>query len=131
MPRLNPARVLRSPMLRGQKIDVIRVVQTMVDGRAVNTEQPVVTVAAVVTQGSGDQLMRLAEGSRVQGTITVVTQFHLQDGQDGLAADVIRYPAGPTGRRYIVSLTSDYRDWGEGFVQAICTSEPLTPPSDA
>ena len=125
MPLSRVARVLDRPHFQ-TTFDLIRTVQTVVNGRAVNTPADPVTVSGVVTQGSGDQLVRDAQGERIQGNITIVSRTALVDGQGTNTADRVRWPSG-SGRYYTVTLTSDYSQYGAGFYEAICTAEAVAP----
>lgn len=76
----------------------------------------------VVTNNSGDLLLRLAEGSRISGSITVHSQFLLQGGSDGLDADVVTW----NGRQYTVTSVNDWSRFGKGFTAANCELIPLS-----
>ncbi len=121
MARLDVTRVIRSPMLSSQ-FQVVRTKQRMVDGRAANEIDRSLRGLGVVTQAGGDVLKRLPEGARVEGSISIVTQFPLVDSDGSRVADRIIY----RGRSYVVTLLSDYGGYGPGFVEATCTLEPLT-----
>lgn len=90
------------------------------DGMGVNTPT-LIPFAAVVTNDSGDILERIAVGERIKGSITLHTKFTLQDGADGLTADVVRWRS----RRFTVSNVGDYSHFGRGFVAANCDLIPL------
>lgn len=91
------------------------------DGRASNAEAQM-RFAGVVTSDKGDLLQRLAEGSRIVGSITIHTKFRLMDGSAGRDADEVIW----AGRRYIVSSVNDYTHFGRGFVAATCDLKPLS-----
>lgn len=127
MPRMNVARILRSPKFR-TKVAVIRTTQTLEHGRSVNVASAPRTISAVVVQGNGDQLVRQAEGERIMANITVIARERLDDGNQGRTADIVEWPLG-SGNRYTVTLSSDYSEMSVGFWQAICTLNPMVPVS--
>lgn len=114
MPTLDVSSVLTDPLFADRSLKCIRQKQTIGDdGLAVNTTQTIAFIG-VVTAASGTVLEREAEGSRVSGSISVITRHLLVDGKNGLAADEVQY----NGRRYVVSDVQDYSRYGAGFVQA-------------
>ena len=76
----------------------------------------------VVTNNTGDLLLRLAEGSRISGSITVHSQFNLIAGADGLDADIVTW----NGRNYTVTNVGDWSRFGIGFTAANCELIPLS-----
>ncbi|HDV6327448.1 TPA: hypothetical protein RJR39_003541 [Burkholderia cenocepacia] len=92
-------------------------------GRAANAVTAL-PFAAVVTSDLGDILTRLAEGSRITGSMTLHTSFRLRDGgPDGTAdADEVVW----RGVTFTVSKVNDYSHFGRGFVCATCDLKPLT-----
>lgn len=98
-----------------------RMTQTVDErGRAVNAVTTI-PFSAVVTSDQGDILQRLAEGSRIVGSILVHTTLRLRDGEDGADADEIVW----RGRTYTVAKVNDYSHFGRGFVCATCDIKPL------
>jgi len=91
------------------------------DGIAVDTVTQT-SFGGVVTSKDGDKLERNADGERVKGTITIHTRFPLDDGSAMNAADTVVW----RGRRYTVSLVSDYSHFGRGFISAECDLKPLS-----
>lgn len=89
-------------------------------GRASNTVTPI-PFSAVVTSDQGDILQRMAEGSRIFGSILVHTTLRLRDGGAGADADEIVW----RGRTYTVAKVNDYSHFGRGFVCATCDIKPL------
>jgi len=91
------------------------------DGLAVDT--PTATpFYGVVTNNTGDLLMRLAEGSRITGSITVHSQFNLIAGADGIDADIVTW----NGRQYTVTNVGDWSRFGIGFTASNCELIPLS-----
>jgi hypothetical protein len=121
MPWLDVSEVLLDPQFCDTGLTCTRNTQTVgLNGLAANT--PTVTpFYGVVTSDKGDILERMAEGSRVKGSITIHTKFALQDGRSGLDADVVTWQ----GRKYTVSNVNDYSTYGAGFVDASCDLMPL------
>jgi hypothetical protein len=95
------------------------------NGRAVNTAVAT-RFAGVVTQLSGSQLKRKAEGEYISGSILIITRFRLQDGKTGRTADTVERD----GRTYTVSDVDNYSTYGAGFVEAVCELLPLRPLKD-
>jgi galactose-6-phosphate isomerase len=122
MPLLDVTSVLTDPMFVDRSLISTRQTQVVNDnGLAVNT--PVSTpFSGVVTNNTGDTLRRRADGSRIEGSITIHTRFPLQDGNTGLDADLVQWQ----GRTYTVSNVSDWSRFGRGFVAAICDLIPLS-----
>lgn len=120
MPSLNVSRVLLSREFVDKTLVCIRNAQSVGnDGIAVNT--PTNTpFFGVVTSDRGDVLVRMAEGSKVTGTIYVHSQFPLSAGAAGQDADIIQW----NGRKYTVTDANNYSTYGAGFTCARC--EPLS-----
>ena len=119
---LDVSSVLTDPMFADTSLRCTRQRQTVGDdGIAVNTTQTLPFVG-VVTSASGTVLEREAEGSRVSGSINIVTRFHLEDGKTSLAADVVCW----CGRQYTVVDVQNYTRYGVGHVQATCELLPLS-----
>lgn len=120
MPSLNVSRVLLSREFVDRTLVCIRNAQTVGnDGIAVNT--PTQTpFNGVVTSDRGDVLVRMAEGSKVTGTIYVHSQFPLSAGVAGQDADIVQW----NGRKYTVTDVNNYSTYGAGFTCARC--EPLS-----
>lgn len=96
--------------------------QQSVDDHGIATNcETFIPLEGVIAQGRPNTLERLAEGSRIKGSITVYTRYRLTDGADGRDADEI----GWCGKRYVVSVVSDWSTFGEGFVSAECDLKPL------
>jgi galactose-6-phosphate isomerase len=91
------------------------------DGIAVDTPTSV-PFFGVVTNNTGDLLMRMAEGSRINGSITVHSQFNLVAGSDGIDADIVTW----NGRQYTVTSVGDWSRFGIGFTAANCELIPLS-----
>jgi len=95
----------------------------VVDDNGIATDTPASTpFYGVVTNNTGDLLMRLAEGSRIQGSITVHSRFLLQAGSDGMDADIVTW----NGRQYTVTNVGDWSRFGIGFTAANCELIPLS-----
>lgn len=81
----------------------------------------VLPFVGVVCNEAGDVLHRLAEGQRVEGSLSIVTKFQLLDGRAGLSADIVQWKS----NRYTVTKVLDYEHFGSGFVEAIVELIPL------
>lgn len=91
------------------------------DGVAVDT-QTSTPFFGVVTNDSGDILLRIAEGSRIKGSITIHTKFRLISGKIGYDADMVTW----NGDNYTVSNVADWSKYGAGFVAVTCDLMPLS-----
>ena len=120
MPSLNVSRVLLSREFVDRTLVCVRNAQTVGnDGIAVNT--PTNTpFNGVVTSDRGDVLVRMAEGSKVTGTIYIHSQFLLSAGAANQDADIVSW----NGRQYTVIDIAPYSRYGAGFTCARC--EPLS-----
>lgn len=120
MPFLDVSDVLADPDFADNALQVTRnalVVGT--NGRGVvtpSTQQ----FSGVVTQADGQTFERFPEASRVSGSITITTTFHLRQGGADIDADIV---TDAYGKRYTVIGKSDYSRYGAGFIIALC--EPL------
>lgn len=123
MATLDVSRVINDPRFFDRGLVCIRNTQTINEkGRAVNT--PASTpFSAIVTANDGLKLDRMEDGSIVTGAINVVTRFRLTQGIRSRDADEIVW----RGNTYTVLTVKDYRNFGRGFVKAICTLKPLKP----
>ena len=123
MPELDVNDVLTDPEF-WDRLVCIRTTQTVgINGVAQGSAQNM-NFYGVVTSDRGLMLNREAAGSRIEGSITVVTKFRLQDGSTvkGLAADIVAWD----GRQYTVVHIDPYSRYGQGFVQATCDLLPIT-----
>lgn len=122
MPWLDVSDILTDPEFVDNSLVCARNSQTVGgDGIAVNT--PVsVPFSGVVTNDTGDQLMRRADGTRIEGSITIHTKFPLIDGRMGYDADVITWQS----RQYTVVNVRDWSTYGAGFTAAQCELIPLS-----
>jgi hypothetical protein len=126
-PALDVTSVLLDPYFVTKGLTCVRNSQ-VIDDNGIATNTPTTfTFNGVVTNDTGDLLVRLAEGSRVQASITIHTRFKLQDGKSGLDADLITYK----GNNYTITNVADWSDYGRGFVCASAELIPLSGGSDA
>lgn len=122
MPLLDVSDVLLDPMFQDTSLTCTRQAQTVdANGIASNT-QTVTPFAGVVTNDAGDQLLRRPDGSRIEGSITIHTQFQLSDGRIGFDGDLVSWQ----GRQYTVVNVRDWSTYGRGFVAAQCELIPLS-----
>lgn len=119
MPTLDVTEVLSDPDFMTNALVRIRYTQTVgSDGIASNTTASD-SFSGVVTQATGNQLVRADGGSYISGTILVHSTFPLSAGAAGQDADVIAW----RGRNYTVKDVADWSDYGRGFTCATC--EPI------
>ncbi|MDE1905294.1 MAG: hypothetical protein KGH75_02430 [Rhodospirillales bacterium] len=122
MPMLDVTGVLFDPDFVDTTLTVARSAQ-MVGSNGLATNSPTTTrFVGVVVNDKGDILRRMAEGSRIVGSITIYTKFPLEDGSNGIDADVVVW----RGRRYTVSNVLDYSTYGRGVIVASCDLIPLS-----
>ena len=121
MSKIDVSDVLLDPDFMDKGLVCERIAQTIDShGRASNTTTNT-PFTGVVTSGAGDKLNRTAEGDRTSGNITIHTRFELIAGSGSTPADVIQWQ----GRRYTVTLVSDWSNWGRGFYAVSCDLIPL------
>jgi hypothetical protein len=89
-------------------------------GRGVTTETAF-SAAGVVQATSGRDLERLDEGDRGNESITVWTDAALSIGSENDLPDEILY----RGVRYLVRNVMDWKDYGQGWFQAICVAQSM------
>lgn len=121
MPLLDVSFVLDDPDF-ADVITVTRQVETVGNnGRAIVTPQTFPDVSAVVTQGSGDTLKLMPEGSSLEGVIVVHTRFTLVSETETTQPDIITY----AGSNYQVTTVNDWSRFGSGFTIGICKLKDL------
>ncbi|WYX08221.1 hypothetical protein WJ973_23650 [Achromobacter xylosoxidans] len=121
MPLLDVTEVLLDPDFLDTSLVCTRQTQTTNEyGEAVNAQEAI-PFSGVVTSDQGDILDRIAEGSRIKGSILICTKFTLIPGTAGRDADLVTWQ----GRQYTVSNVNDYTTYGPGFVEAVCDLIPL------
>jgi len=121
MPSLNVTHVLLNPRFLDTSLVCERSTQTVDDNGLATNVPNLIPFSGVLTAVRGTVLERQAEGSRVSGSIQITTKFRLEDGKNGIAADVISW----NGRRYTVTDIRDYSRYGAGFVEATCALLPV------
>jgi hypothetical protein len=122
MPLLDVTDVLLDPMFQDTSLTCTRQAQTIDANGMASNAQTVTRFAGVVTNDTGDQLIRRADGSRIEGSITIHTRFGLIDGKIGFDADLVTWQ----GRQYTVVNVRDWSTYGRGFVAAQCELIPLS-----
>lgn len=113
--------VLLDPDFQDHLVCERRPIEVGDDGRATNSTT-LHRFFGVVTSDSGDALERQATGQRVNGSITITTQFRLSNGGPDMDADIVQC----RDRRYTVTTVNDYAHFGHGFVAASCELIPLS-----
>jgi galactose-6-phosphate isomerase len=121
MPQLDPGSVvLFSPMFQ-TSFSVIRRVQG-VDNNGRMTETDTTFPALGVIHAAGENTQeRPKDYATGRKSIAVYTQFRLRPQTEGYVPDLVVY----RGDNYLVQTMEDYTDFGEGWVQAYCTSQDL------
>lgn len=124
MPELDVSDVLTDPDFLDQLV-CIRTTQGIgPNGVVFAASQQLLQFYGVVTSDRGLLLEREAAGSRIDGSIVVVTKFRLQDGSTiaSLAADIVQW----NNQQWTVVHIDPYTRYGAGFVQALCDLIPVT-----
>lgn len=126
MPQLDVSDVLLDPDFVDRSLVCVRQAQTVGDnGIAVDT-QTSMPFSGVVTNDTGNILIRQAQGEHITGSITVHTRFRLTDGSNSYSADQVVW----NGATYTVSNVADWSTYGCGFVAATCDLIPLSGGAD-
>lgn len=99
-------------------IVVERRADTITDKGRSNPVSQTFRQSAVVAPASPNDLERLPEQQHMRKTIVVITNFRLQGPSPGFQADVVNWK----GDRFVVTLVDDFSAYGQGFINAICTS---------
>jgi hypothetical protein len=97
---------------------VIRRRQSMSQNGRVVAEPLILSMIAVVTAGSANDVDRLEDSQRSKKTLSVVTNFRLRGPTEAKGTqwlpDVVPYH----GDNFIVVKVEDYTAYGSGFIQA-------------
>lgn len=123
MPFLDLSDLILDPDFAGamSQITVTRQAETVgSNGRASFTTSSF-TPLAVVAPAAGLKLDILPEAARTEGSISVITSFHLLQASASNAADQLTW----RGVVYTVAHVSDWTQYGAGFIEAICTIRDL------
>lgn len=121
-PLLDVSDVLLDPEFFDFCLVCYRNVQTVATTGIASNAVTVTRFGGVVTNNAGDLLMRLSEGARIKGSITVHTKFRLTAGADGVGADEITWQ----GDRYTVSSVGNWSTYGAGFMAVNADLIPLS-----
>lgn len=121
MPTLDVSDVISSPEFV-TSIQVRRSTQSVAStGMASETVVSTQTIAGVVYPASGSRMVRTPEGEMITGDLSVVTRFQLTEGGGTQQADVVIWK----GKEYTVMNTSDFSEFGAGFMLAICVRRSI------
>ena len=121
MPFLDVSDVLLDPDFADSCVCHRKAQSVDANGRAVNVTTDF-NFLAVITSDRGDILDRIAGAERVNGSITIHTQFLLDDGAGASrSTDEVTW----NGRDYVVSNVNDYSRFGKGFIAASADLKPL------
>ena len=102
-------------------IIVTRVTQTVNAYGVVTATSSTINVRAAVYPAGGRILELLPEAERGSGTITVLTTYGLIE-RSATQTDEITW----AGKQWRVEKVNDYRNWGGGFVEAMCRMKSPT-----
>lgn len=125
MPLLDVSEVLTDPDI-ATTFDVRRRAETVgTNGRSATSDTLFRNVVGVVTAIGPSDLER-ADGYQVTPRrISVVTKFRLRGEVTGFQPDVVVW----RGSNYLVKAVDPYPQFGNGFVQAECSSMDKTDPA--
>jgi hypothetical protein len=116
MPLLDVSFILDDPDF-ADTIMVTRRVETVgADGRGTVTPETFPTVSAVVTQGNGDTLRMMPDGSSLEGVIVVHSRMPLVAETETTQPDIVTY----MGQDYQVTQSNDWSRFGGGFTVSVC-----------
>lgn len=121
MALLDVVDVLTDPDFVNTGIKKIVRTQTVGDDGVATYSEVKTTFAGVVTNDTGDILMRLAAGTYVKGTITIHTREILNVATSGKDADRVEW----MGKQYTVTDVHDYGHFGRGFHAVTCEPVPM------
>lgn len=121
MPNIDVTDLMSDPDF-ASPVEATRAIQAVgQNGRATYTSQITYGIG-VVSPANTAELLRLPEGSRTQGAITVRTVMRLSAGDpSGYPADTVAWQ----GATYTVRQVNDWSHFGAGYVEAVCERIPL------
>jgi len=103
---------------------VTRASQTMTTGgMAEDTSTVVSPVYGVVEAPNDSNLAKFPEGESLHGSIVIHTTFRLTAGQGSSDFDIVTW----NGRTYQVVDVSDWSRYGQGYIEAVCTLNKVSP----
>ncbi len=121
MPFLDVSDIVEDPLF-ADTFMVKRFTQTVDnDGYAQTTMETFPNVIGTVTQNSGVNLKRLADGQMTTNVITIHTKFRLTSSEEEFDADIVTW----AGSDYTVVSVHDWSRFGNGFIMALCEQKRL------
>jgi galactose-6-phosphate isomerase len=124
MPFLDVSDLLSDPDLGGTTFSVIRTLSgPPVGGLAQLTPTTIPNIVGSIQPATSTELLRMPDGERVGGAVTVRCKFVLIGGgidpNSGLdrTADQVVFK----GQQYTVQSVQDWSDYGAGYVEALCS----------
>lgn len=125
MPLLNVSPLLLDPDF-ADTFDVKRRTETIgSNGRSTVSEQTFSGIIGVVTANSPSDLDRQEGYQSMTRSISVVSKFRLRGETTNQQPDIVLW----RGSNYVVKHVDLYPQFGEGFVQAECSSMDRTDPA--
>ena len=121
MALLDVVDVLTDPDFVNTGIKKIVRVQTVGNDGVATYSETTTTFTGVVTNDTGDVLMRLPGASYVKGTITIHTREPLNVATSSTDADRVEW----MGKQYTVTDVQDYAHFGRGFHAVTCEPVPM------
>jgi galactose-6-phosphate isomerase len=116
MPNLDVSDVLLDPDFATTISIVTTTGSVTVGGISQDTTEQIDGITAVVTQGSGQQLILLDDGSRISDSITVHCLTPLRAATADTKADIVIW----NSNSYLVKMSYDWSTFGRGFWMANC-----------
>jgi galactose-6-phosphate isomerase len=101
------------------RFDVIRRPETISQtGRSVTSQVTVPGLLGTIYPTDNNSLVRQADYELGRKTLTVATKYPLQMAAPGYQPDLVLY----RGNQFVVSSIKDFSAYGEGFIEAECSS---------
>jgi hypothetical protein len=119
-PQLDVTIVLTSPMFMDTFTVVRRESGVNAQGRTAVIETQIPTTGVVQPSGANTQ-ERPKDYATGRKSCLVITKFRLRQQTQGYLPDLVLW----RGDDYLVETVEDYTNYGNGFVQAYCTSQDL------
>jgi galactose-6-phosphate isomerase len=101
------------------RFDIIRRPETLSQsGRSVTSQVTVPGLLGTIYPTGDQSLVRQADYQTGRRTITVVTNYRLQQEAPGYQPDLVLY----RGNQFLVREIKDFSQYGQGFIEAECSS---------
>lgn len=116
MPNLDISELFNDPDLAGMTFSVVRSTQSIGGDGITNTAPVTLSASGAIYPSSDQEIAILPDEARIGAFITVVSTFRFVPLTVSNAPDIVIWE----NAQYKVVRTTDYRQYGIGFVQAVC-----------